>query len=271
MAYKFNNGRGAVICDNCRRIVAEDIAPDGFYYREEPLKPGEAYYCPNCLYEGARGTGLPKWPALIVVGENVTPQQAMEIIIRTSQFWFCCNDRVWEEELYRAMRVKLDPDRSWIRPDFQSIKEAQERYGVLDLEYLTNDQIASSYVGGPHGWCDWHGIIGCNHYNIGKWPSVEIVYGEWLKIAQEFPFLKLECQLMSGEQCEEQIVPLVQFSVAEGRVKCVRVPNCGEVLKPVQKLDRQSMTERFTNPHAERGCSIETFKRALAICERRTL
>lgn len=30
---------------------------------------------------------LPKWPAMVVVGKRVTPEQAAEIIIRTNGWW----------------------------------------------------------------------------------------------------------------------------------------------------------------------------------------
>ena len=42
---------------------------------------------------------LPKWPALVVIGESVTKEQAMEILIRTDSLYFGCNDKEWEEEL----------------------------------------------------------------------------------------------------------------------------------------------------------------------------
>ena len=37
--------------------------------------------------------GLPKWPALLVVGKPVTREQAMEIILRTDDLYFSSNDR----------------------------------------------------------------------------------------------------------------------------------------------------------------------------------
>jgi len=261
MAFKFNGGRGAVVCDSCSTIVWEDIAPG----RDEngDIVQFEGY-CSDCRSEVS--VGLPKWPAFIVVGENVTPQQAMEIIIRTGDMWFSTNDKDWEQQLYEAAGIEFKIENGWLRPDYNSIGQAREKYGILGLEYLHNDHIASCYVGGPKGWCDWYGIIGCNSYNIGKWPGMDDVFNEWEIIAKAFPFLTLHCQLLSGEQCEEQTYPLVEYFIRQGKVMCRKAEEDALISFP-QKLGDQEMIERFTNPHAERGCSIDTFKRALKLCD----
>lgn len=261
MAFKFNGGRGAIVCDNCSTIVWQDIAPSKDENGDIVQFDG---YCSDCADEVS--VGLPKWPAFIVVGENVTPQQAMEIIIRTGDMWFGTNDKDWERQLYKAAGIQIETESNYLRPVWVSVQRARDKYGVLDLEYLKNDQVASCYVGGPKGWCDWHGIIGCNSFNIGKWPGSHDVLNEWKLIAETFPFLTLHCQLLSGEQCEEGIYPLVEYFVREGKVM-IRKAEEDSLIDFPQKLGQQEMIERFTNPHAERGCSIDTFKRALALCD----
>ena len=42
---------------------------------------------------------LPKWPALLVVGDRVTTDQAAEIIVRTAGYAFCTNDRAWHRQI----------------------------------------------------------------------------------------------------------------------------------------------------------------------------
>jgi hypothetical protein len=137
---------------------------------------------------------LPKWPAMVVVGESVTPEQAAEILVRTDNWHISTNDKAWG----RAVRETVGlPPSSWELPEgedrLERLKEiwaAEDRFrqevGVLQLEYLSNSQIASCYVGGPHGWCDWTGRIGSANYNIGKWPGADTVLEEWERIAAAF-------------------------------------------------------------------------------------
>jgi hypothetical protein len=224
--------------------------------------------------------GLPKWPALVVVGNSVTEEQAMEILIRTDSFYFGCNDPEWEEELHNIvygvrsrdienqLKEKYGFDKEKYSPEFWTLKESfQQRYAPIELCYLTNSRIASSWIGGPHGWCSWNGKIGCSNYNIGKWPSVEEVHNDWVAIASEFPFLDLRCQLMNEEAGESDIIkPLIEFIIKEGKV---------EMYEPTEILDIPSfgsdemMIARFGDPHFERGCSLETAKEAFEFVEKK--
>ena len=46
--YKFNNGRGAVICDNCRIMIDRDISLEE--YEEIYSKTGnKGDFCHNCI------------------------------------------------------------------------------------------------------------------------------------------------------------------------------------------------------------------------------
>jgi hypothetical protein len=215
--------------------------------------------------------GLPKWPALLVKGEKVTPEQAKEILIRTDSFSFSSNDHTFSAELNHIVYdVK---GKSWsLHEDLQKhfgfdwneawnyTEEKQKEVGVLDLQYLHNSQIVSSWIGGPHGWCDWNGNIQTSNYNIGKWPSIEEVYEEWVLIAKTFPFLKLRAQLMNCEACEtdfENPEPVVEFVVENGEVTMIE-PQNGQLLV-MTDIDFKG---RFLNPLAERGCTLPQFKDA---------
>jgi hypothetical protein len=219
--------------------------------------------------------GLPKWPALVVKGKPVTEDQAKEIIVRTDGFCFSCNDREWEKEineiiygvrgstfgdLEKSLKERHNIDeKDW--SGYYDVKDTYtKKYSVLGgLNYITNSRIASSWIGGPHGWCAWNGRIGCSNYNIGKWPSVESVYNEWVIIAEAFPFLELKCQLMDSEAGEnEEPKPVVEYEIKNGKVK---------IYEPKDILDypvfgSEDMIRRFTDPHAERGCSSKTLKEA---------
>ena len=202
---------------------------------------------------------LPKWPALIVMGERVTRDQAMEILIRTDDFMFMSNDREWDRQLCEAAGMEFDG--TFAKLD--SAQAAREKYHVLRLGELTNHRIVSSYIGGPHGWCDWDGAIFCNSYNVGKWSITEGVLGDWEKLAEAFPYLVLKSQLLSGEHTEDDASPLVEFHIQDGTAKAYEPES---LLAPtVSDVSPASIAAIFTNPYRERGCTIEQFKEALGV------
>jgi hypothetical protein len=226
--------------------------------------------------------GLPKWPAIVVVGDSVTKEQAAEILIRTNTY-ISSNEHLFDNQA-KALVYQLSLDdpsdfnafdktvRKHLglgeKGDWEKIyeykREKEEKLGILDLGYLSNHRICSAWIGGPHGWCDWDGTIGCHNYNIGKWPTVEEVYHEWCTIAKAFPFLELRCQLMNHEaSCEEMAEipgPVVEFRVSKGRVRMVENP-C--VLRKTEFTDLD--IAGCMRPGAEIGCTLETFKDALDI------
>lgn len=214
--------------------------------------------------------GLPKWPGLLVVGDKVTREQAMEILIRTDDLEFSCNDNLFMRQLSKVV-YGIDPDKSWHIADamqkqlglewqdaWNKINKTRSEYRIIEnLYYLQNRMIVSAWVGGPHGWCDWEGNIYTAQYNIGKWPSVESVYNEWVDIASTFPFLKLTAQLLSREIGDEDPgVPVVQFNVANGVVS-MSIPE--SQITPAKMPD---FVSRFASAHGERGCTIEQFYEA---------
>lgn len=224
---------------------------------------------------------LPKWPAMVVVGRPVTREQAMEIIIRTDDLSFCSNDHKFSKALdeyfydvkidkdgwgnvYDAVITKLgiSKDLKYSNESYDYIDNKRSEVGRLELQYLHNSRIVSSWIGGAHGWCHWGGNIGCNNYNIGKWPSVEDVYNEWKIIAKAFPYLDLTCQLVNHEaDCEDMVDdprPLVNFIVKNGKVR-MKQPDGYLSIPSFPDVNISS----FMN---ERGCTIEQFKEAVDLC-----
>lgn len=196
---------------------------------------------------------LPKWPAIAVVGEKVTPYQAQEIIIRTGGFHFFTNDEEFEDQILEAIGVRKE---GWSK-NWDDMEKADKKYQVLpEVNYLRSSRVASAYVGGPNGWINWDGTIFENNKNIGKYPSVEEVYREWQAIARAFPYLDLQCQLFDGEYCESGIKPVVQYNVKGGKVK-MSIPKVA--LSVDDKLD----FSRIGINGRERGCTVEFFKSAL--------
>jgi hypothetical protein len=226
-------------------------------------------------------TELVKWPGLIVVGDKVTEDEASEIIIRTNEFSFYCNDLEWQRQLNGVIYgIEAAGTEYGDRKDLSELLGEMHgrsknditfdtdrricniylgKYERLNLHYLQNDKIATSYSGGPRGWCDWDGSIGASSYNIGKRPSCTEVYDEWKIIAEAFPFLNLRCQLINietGEDDEEQI-PVIEYVILNGAV---------DVIKPNALLKRHEYVHNaksHLDPTRERGCTIEKFKESL--------
>ncbi len=205
---------------------------------------------------------LPKWPECRVKGKTVTREQAAEIIIRTQDFWFTTNDNHFASLLYSEAGIDY-VDNTYPHVNFDQVRETREKYGCLDLEYLINERICSSYIGGPNGWINWEGQIQQFGKNIGKWPSVETVYEEWVKIAEAFPFLELVCQLFSGEGCEEETNPVVEFVISGGKVE---LKNPGSpIFDGIKPNNIDDFVRAFSNPRREQGCTVDQFCEALKI------
>jgi hypothetical protein len=140
---------------------------------------------------------LSKWPRLLVVGTPVTEEQANEILIRTANLWLLhVNDRAWNETVADVLRFEPGRLGFWTP---ESLRAAAEELRCLDLQWLYTSRISSSWIGGPHGWCNWDGTVGCANYNIGKHPEVEDVTADWQRIAETFPYLDLRAQLVTDE------------------------------------------------------------------------
>jgi len=202
---------------------------------------------------------LPKWPAMVVVGEPVTKDQAKEILIRTASMHFSTNDHNFALQLYKYLNIKCKEELyPW--PESEQLHKVEEELGCFTnkIDYLRNSRIVSSWIGGPHGWCNWDGNIFTNNYNIGKWPSCEQVYSEWLIISEAFPYLKLICQLFSGETSEEDTKPIIEYVVSNG---CVKACNPGKLIRA--SMNENLFVAMMLGRDRERGCTLEIFKDAI--------
>lgn len=210
--------------------------------------------------------GLPKWPALLVQGEDVTREQAEEINLRTADPYFGTNHHEHRRRLYDIMGVCYDEHgiathlqgedqdtlpkpRSW-----DPVCRAGAKIGSLSLEfnYLHNYNVVSCHIIGPHGWCSWDGRIHANTFNIGKWPSVEEVQSDWEIIAEAFPYLNLKCQLLDDER-DDALKPLVEYTVSEGKVRVDTNPD--DLLMEIGPL----VCRNINDVSSEVGISLERF------------
>jgi hypothetical protein len=95
---------------------------------------------------------LTKWPRLIVVGDDVTEEQANEILVRTNQWWLCSNDRHWERMVYGLIGVRVD---DFDRPDHKDIQAFESRHRVLDLHYPATEYEIGDVVRVGSGKVEW--------------------------------------------------------------------------------------------------------------------
>lgn len=166
-----------------------------------------------------------KWPQCVVTGKKLTVEQAKEVLKRTDIFftsnWQCGNDVEYEN----ALKEKLG-----VPTDYEQWSAWAERKGILQLNYLNNSWVSSSFVYGPSGWCHVNGTILFNH-NIGKWPSWEEVYEDLETLGAAFPFLDINVHIFNGEECEEERPYLGGLHLCNGQISVaepidVNSPEC---------------------------------------------
>ncbi len=173
---------------------------------------------------------LGKWPRLLIVGEDVTTDQAAEINIRTHDQWWSTNDREKKNQYKMAAGMLADTDTVDSKDTYKSEDAYHKRYHCLDLSFLSTSAIMSSWIGGPHSWCSWSGYIFSNTTNIGKWPEIGNVERDWQLIAAAFPYLDLRCQLLADEG-EGAVV--VEYRVQKGEVQINMEPG-SRLVPPVE-------------------------------------
>lgn len=214
-------------------------------------------------------TEMTKWPRLIVVPESghemVTREQANEILVRTNSPHLFSNDKVWERAVgevlgHPHLDNRMGPEPGAAMAWIEAEREWMAGLGMLELHYLVNSRIVSAWIGGPHGWCDWDGNLGCSTWNIGKWPEVEEVTEDWEKIAAAFPYLDLHAQCVANEG-EGEVA--AQWRVTGGRAALV---------EPIEQFTARELGEadflfRMIGG-GERGVSLERLREAAAQLKR---
>lgn len=219
----------------------------------------------NITYEeGFVAPELIKWPAMVVQGQKVSREMAADILIRTDSnlpdFTYAGNDRAFRKALNALFGIPDGvPDDDW-KGHWDRLDYLKKKTGRIDLSYLSNNRIVSSWVGGPHGWINWDGSIFSNNSNIGKWPSVSEVAADWAVIAATWPELDLVCQLYQEETGHDgDNEPVVEFVVKNAHV-LVRAPQ--ETLAPPVDTMFTDIMGLFS-PMRERGIDIPNLRHEL--------
>lgn len=228
---------------------------------------------------------LTKWPRLLVVGDPITEERADEILVRTCEpSYLDCNDREWNAIVDGITRLMITGWRhepaelrddvagrlAWHKERWAARDERRRELGILNLSYLHNNRISSTWIGGPHGWCDWDGTIGCASHNVGKWPTSEEITADWTTIAAAFPFLRLTAQLISNEggyEIDGVTYPgelVGQWVVADGGVTVTE--DLTDVMRVAELVDPPFTV--FT-PGRERGVEATRLRTAVERVEAR--
>lgn len=138
-----------------------------------------------------------KWPGLLIWGEPVSEEYALEVIRRTDYSHMhnvTTNDNEFENEfqwlVFGAVRNYADFNTNPVSRDayWSAVDSAYNALGALELDHLAQEWIATCYVGGNNGWMHPDGKI-LNFKNFGKWPSVDEIQQELDMIVRAFPDL----------------------------------------------------------------------------------
>jgi hypothetical protein len=231
-----------------------------------------------------------KWPRLLVTGDQVTQEQANEIIIRTTDVNFIfSNDKSWLDTVRRELGLPADYVADYgedadarlarHRTQWAAIDARGAELGVLDLHNMQNSRIVSAYVGGPHGWCDWDGTIGTSRYNVGKWPTAHEMHCDLTAIAAAFPYLRMQVQLLNDREMpdtfdadgeltfeyELEATAPVTWTVSDGVVAYDISPR-PPITSPTN--DDESIIKRFMSRDFERGVSVTRLREAVTQVDR---
>jgi hypothetical protein len=163
---------------------------------------------------------FPKWPSCNIQGHTVTPQQALDIRLRTCG-WLE-GDNAVESTYYSAIPKPEWEPKWWLHRTGKSIsrkRQYRKEMGNLGLQYLSND-----VTGGPDACCNWKGDISYHNYLVQcKDPTPLELFGEWQVIAAAFPYLVLTCRVFTEEYttatAESGKPTAVVYYVAHGTVK----------------------------------------------------
>lgn len=149
------------------------------------------------IIKGLRPEVTTKWPGLLVWGEPVSEEYALEVIRLTDHahvYNVSTNDHEFQRDfellIYGSERdyANFHTDAYVRHAYWKAIESARFGFGSLELQHLHQEWIATCYAGGNNGWMHPDGTIS-NFKNFGKWPSVDEIQHELDMIVRAFPDL----------------------------------------------------------------------------------
>ena len=96
---------------------------------------------------------LPKWPQLMIVGDDVTIEQAKDIILKTDDFLTSCSEysggnATQFNDQYRKVSTL---ETLWGKWDLEI--ELRKELGCVNLGYIPSQYASSAFIYGPYGFC----------------------------------------------------------------------------------------------------------------------
>ena len=188
-------------------------------------------------------TKLSTWNGIVLEGQSISKEDAARVILRTTNLrGLNITDPLWKEKVFGMFGIPMNWDTDPLDPDLDPFfEEAVEKYGLLAdssgfsrLEFFSNWKIFSDSKWGAHGWVDWDGQVFCNSWDIGKYPTEDLIQEEWELISSCFPFLDLTFLVYSGPLFEYSF-PFYKYRVSEGKV--IREESLEFEVKPTRLQD----------------------------------
>lgn len=214
---------------------------------------------------------LGKYPLMIIRGDDVTYEQADEIIVRTNNWGLDSLDADWTDLVYRTAGIEMG---TLNLPHPLDLDRFNKTYRVLDLEHTQTYRIMTRSILGPHGWCDWDGKIEYQLPVGGKWPEMHDLVSEWNVIAHTFPFLNMKVQftdqdlsdiIMRTGKWDETVKPHLQIRVKDGVADADLSPEGHRRLKIKyqSRNDVRTMSRRASSILGQHGVPIDRLREAL--------
>ena len=182
-----------------------------------------------------------KYSTIAVLSEQkLEESQAAEIIRRTDQFYcklYSGNNHEFNRKLYKLSGIPADyegiekehsccdMDIRWMKgkdwnEQYETWEKWKKSWGCIDLHHLCNNWISSANLYGPCGWMSPDGEVG-GYFSTGRYPSVEEVEEDLMKIAKEFPFLEFTAYMID-EIYDDKVDVDAEWKVSSGKVELIR-------------------------------------------------
>lgn len=235
---------------------------------------------------------------LLVKGDCVGPELANRILIRTgnwphnlrttdksyeAQFYSWLLSRTHQGE-YQIAKGGIEHNNPPFLPETTDLTKAFAHYpnlnrrraehrlfvkalNQLPVRIFSNFRIAHSGVYGPNGWIDWMGNIQAAHYSVFLAANtVKQIWKEWSIIAQAFPELNLQVQILDHEISYQFNKVMLQFRVKDGEVKFEK-PASLLLCPDLNFADlREAVLSDPTNPSEEVAISFDTLISIIESC-----
>lgn len=180
-----------------------------------------------------------KWPAVRIIGPDVSVENARDFILRTDRalvsFWSTGNNRDFQRAYSHFLGFQSAGDFHNIGDDgydwtpYNNAQNLWNRFetalGHISVGGFASNWVHSCYVGGPDGLVSPTGKVELAK-NFGKWPSEEDIERDLERLAAAFPWLSFKMALWDYPEEAEAVEELgkpatMAWELANGTFKRV--------------------------------------------------